>query len=66
MVVRALQGDTVDLLCYRHYGTSAGVTEQVIAANPGLSRQMFLTAGQAITLPDIPRQTKQETVQLWD
>lgn len=66
MVVRALQGDTVDLLCYRHYGTSTGVTEQVIAANPGLSRQMFLTAGQAITLPDISRQTEQETVQLWD
>ncbi|UPT57928.1 tail protein X [Dickeya zeae] len=66
MVVRALQGDTVDLLCYRHYGTSAGVTEQVIAANPGLSRQMFLAAGQAITLPDIPHQTEQETVQLWD
>ena len=66
MMVNALQGDTVDLLCYRHYGTSQGVTEQVIAANPGLSRQIFLNAGQAVELPDITRKAEQETVQLWD
>ncbi|MBG6247337.1 MULTISPECIES: tail protein X [Symbiopectobacterium] len=66
MIVNALQGDTVDLLCYRHYGTSQGVTEQVIAANPGLSRQIFLNAGQAVMLPDIARKAEQETVQLWD
>ncbi|WP_425306625.1 tail protein X, partial [Escherichia coli] len=29
MKVRALQGDTVDLLCFRHYGTTQGVTAQV-------------------------------------
>lgn len=56
----------MDLLCYRHYGTSQGVTEQVIAANPGLSRQIFLNAGQAVMLPDIARKAEQETVQLWD
>ncbi|EJA5049466.1 tail protein X, partial [Salmonella enterica] len=26
MKVKALQGDTVDLLCFRHYGTTQGVT----------------------------------------
>ncbi|MBG6242216.1 MAG: phage tail protein [Candidatus Symbiopectobacterium sp. Dall1.0] len=66
MIVKALQGDTVDLLCYRHYGTSQGVTEQVIAANPGLSRQIFLNAGQVVVLPDIAHKAEQETVQLWD
>ncbi|EEI9000497.1 phage tail protein, partial [Salmonella enterica] len=25
MKVKALQGDTVDLLCFRHYGTTQGV-----------------------------------------
>ncbi|HFU8467441.1 tail protein X, partial [Escherichia coli] len=35
MKVRALQGDTVDLLCFRHYGTTQGVTAQVLDANPG-------------------------------
>lgn len=33
MKVKALQGDTVDLLCQRHYGTTQGVTEKVLAAN---------------------------------
>lgn len=42
MKVKALQGDTVDLLCWRHYGTTQGMTEKVIAANPGLSGQLFL------------------------
>ena len=37
MKVKALQGDTVDLLCWRHYGTTQGVTEKVLSANPGLS-----------------------------
>ncbi|MEG6501264.1 tail protein X, partial [Escherichia coli] len=40
MKVRALQGDTVDLLCFRHYGTTQGVTAQVLDANPGLCRQV--------------------------
>lgn len=35
MKVKALQGDTVDLLCWRHYGTTQGMTEKVIAANLG-------------------------------
>ncbi|MBL2691865.1 phage tail protein, partial [Klebsiella pneumoniae] len=29
MKVKALQGDTVDLLCQRYYGTTQGVTEIV-------------------------------------
>lgn len=47
MKVKALQGDTVDLLCFRHYGTTQGVTEQVLAANPGLSNSVFLEDGRA-------------------
>lgn len=41
MKVRALQNDTVDQLCWRHYGKTAGVTEKVLEANPGLSNQIF-------------------------
>lgn len=36
MKVRAHQYDTVDALCWRHYGRTQGVTEQVLKANPGL------------------------------
>lgn len=41
MKVQALQGDTVDLLCQRHYGTTQGVTEIVLAANKALAGQIF-------------------------
>ena len=37
MKVRAHQHDTVDALCWRHYGRTQGVTEQVLKANPGLA-----------------------------
>ncbi|MGR7280852.1 tail protein X [Klebsiella aerogenes] len=66
MKVRALQGDTVDLLCWRHYGTTQGVTEAVFAANPGISQQVFLTAGQEVELPEVTPSTTRQIVQLWD
>ncbi|KNC89854.1 tail protein X [Trabulsiella odontotermitis] len=65
MKVKALQGDTVDLLCWRHYGATRGVTEAVLSANPGLSNVVFLEAGQEVELPELPRTTQRETVQLW-
>ncbi|MCT2388619.1 tail protein X [Erwinia pyrifoliae] len=65
MKVKALQRDTVDLLCWRHYGTTRGVTEKVLAANPGLSQQVYLTAGQEIELPEMARESQQQRVQLW-
>ncbi|EJE4748459.1 tail protein [Escherichia coli O91:H14 str. 06-3691] len=62
MKVMALDGDTVDLLCQRHYGTTQGVTEAVLAANPGISAVMFLHAGQEVELQG---QTRREMIQLW-
>lgn len=61
-----IAGDTVDLLCWRHYGTTQGVTEKVLSANPGLSQQVFLDAGQEIELPEIASKAQREMVQLWD
>jgi phage tail protein X len=46
MKVKALQGDTVDLLCQRHYGTTQGVTEIVLAANKSLADQIFWRPGR--------------------
>ncbi|WP_370555561.1 tail protein X [Edwardsiella tarda] len=66
MKVKALQGDTVDLLCFRHYGCTQGVTEQVLAANPGLNRTPFLAAGQEVEMPDQLPVTTREMIQLWD
>lgn len=65
MKVKALQGDTVDLLCFRHYGTTQGVTEQVLAANPGLSNSVFLEDGQEVELPEQQKKKQREMIQLW-
>ncbi|OCJ24576.1 tail protein X [Serratia sp. 14-2641] len=37
MEVIALQGDTLDALCHRHYGRTEGVVEAVLLVNPGLA-----------------------------
>lgn len=66
MRVKALQGDTVDLLCWRHYGTTQSVTENVLSANPGLSQQVYLNAGQEVELPELSPPNQRNTVQLWD
>ncbi|AIU88989.1 tail protein X [Pectobacterium odoriferum] len=67
MEVRAQQNDTVDLLCWRYYGRTDGVTEGVYAANLGLcERGPLLPAGLLVTLPDVTAATQQEIIQLWD
>ena len=59
MKVRAHQYDTVDALCWRHYGRTQGVTEQVLQANPGLAEYgPFLPHGLQVELPDIRRQPR--------
>ncbi|KAI3489592.1 hypothetical protein L1887_46643 [Cichorium endivia] len=59
--------DTVDALCWRHYGRTQGVTEQVLQANPGLAEYCpFLPHGLQVELPDITASTTAQTVQLWD
>lgn len=65
--VRAAQGDTLDLICWRHYGRTTGVVEQVLEANPGLARLgPILPHGTLVQLPEIATQPQRPTVQLWD
>lgn len=65
--IRANQGETVDLICWRHYGRTAGVTEAVLEANPGIAAHMpFLPMGLEIVLPEVAAQQQQATIQLWD
>lgn len=68
ITVMSHQNDTVDLICYRHYGYTAGITEQVLDTNPGLAaRGPVLPAGVTITLPDNPtRAAVSNTINLWD
>ena len=64
----AIQNDTIDTICWREYGRSAGVVEMVLEANPSIIvHGVFIPMGTEVILPDIetPQQTKQ-TIQLWD
>ncbi|MCV2441882.1 tail protein X [Acinetobacter bereziniae] len=66
--VIAVQGDTIDLICWRYYGQTSGVVEQVLIANPLLATQeAILEMGTKVILPNIEvqQQTKQ-SVNLWD
>lgn len=66
--IRAQQGDTVDAICWRYYGRTAGVVEQVLDVNPGLADLgAVLPMGTAITLPEVATQAPQrQVVNLWD
>ena len=66
--IRAMQGDTLDQICWRKYGRTAGVTEAVLKANPGLADLgPIIPHGRLITLPDdVPQLKQQATVNLWD
>jgi len=68
VIVLALQGETLDALCRRVLGRTAGVTEAALVANPGLADVgPFLPTGYAVTLPDAVMRVPVETglVQLW-
>lgn len=62
------QHDTVDALCWRHYGRTAGVTELVLQANPGLADHgAVLPAGITVLLPEAPTVAPvRQQVNLWD
>lgn len=68
MQVRAQQNDTIDLLCWRHLGATAGVVEATLKLNPGIAESgPVLPHGKIVQLPDLA--TDSETanvVQLWD
>jgi phage tail protein X len=68
VAVRANQNDTVDALCWRFYGRTAGVTEAVLEANPGLADQgPILPQGLVVNMPEAQASAPQrQMVNLWD
>ncbi|RQR60917.1 phage tail protein [Burkholderia sp. Bp9125] len=68
MIVRALQGDTVDALCWRYYGRTDGTVEAVLEANTGLAdRGVVLLTGTAVYLPALDTVTSTKPLlQLFD
>ncbi len=68
MLYRSEQGDTLDLICYRHYGSSHLTTEQVMEANPQLAELgTVIPENSLIELPQINSTTPvNKSIQLWD
>lgn len=68
MRVTALQGDTVDLLVYRHFGRTVGLVEATLELNPGLADiGPILPLGTVVELPEPPvDQPSKPLLQLWD
>ncbi|HEY4583080.1 MAG TPA: tail protein X [Lysobacter sp.] len=68
MRVHARQGDTLDQLCWRHLGRTAGVFEAALELNPSLAAiGPVLPHGIAIELPE-PAEAKpaeRALIQLW-
>lgn len=69
MIVSALDGETLDEICWRVLGRTRVVTEQVLALNPGIAALgPRLPEGTPVTLPDLAAIAPdvRETVKLWD
>ena len=71
MIATAQAGETLDALCWRVLGKTAEVTEQALAANPGLADLgVLLPGGTKVDLTAAAAQankpTRRQTISLWD
>lgn len=58
--------DTLDAICWKHYGQQSGAVEVVLEANPGLAAKgPVFAAGVTMILPEIDTSGKTEGVSLW-
>lgn len=63
------QGDTVDYIVWKQYGsTDNKIVEQILLVNNGLAEAgPILPAGMTVIFPEIkPQQTKMAKVKLWE
>ena len=69
MKALSIEGDTLDLICWRELGRTAGVVEAALETNPGLADLgPVLPMGTPVELPAlaIVQVETREIVQLWD
>lgn len=66
MLARAMQGDTLDLLCWRTLGRT-DIVEATFALNPGLAGHgPVLPTGLLVALARSAATATRPTVNLWD
>ncbi|MBJ8418793.1 tail protein X [Acinetobacter courvalinii] len=65
-VVKAIQGDTLESIAYRYYGTKAvEMLPALLEANASIN-QIFLNELQKIQLPELSKATAPQMLKLWD
>jgi phage tail protein X len=65
---RTVEGDTADLIVHRVLGRTAGSTEALLDANPGLAAAgPLLPAGLTVSIPAAPAQAvAARPLRLWE
>ena len=59
-------GDVLDAICCKYYGSTTGVVEKVLEANRHLAELgSIFAAGVKIILPDLTQEEETESVKLW-
>lgn len=60
-------GDVLDLICWRHYGRTAGIVEKVLEANYGLAALgPIYPHSVTIFLPELPAPKVKKVINIWD
>lgn len=64
---RTRDGDTLDYICYLHYGQQSGAVEQVLDYNPGLAALgPVYPENILINLPQLTQKSESKVLRLWD
>jgi phage tail protein X len=59
-------GDVLDAICWKYYGSTSGTVEKVLEANRHLAELgSIFAAGVKIILPDLIQEEETESVKLW-
>ena len=66
MIYVSKDGETLDFICWVHYGRTAGVVEKVLLANRNLAETgAVLPAGIRINLPPLDEPKSNQKIKLW-
>ena len=59
-------GDVLDAICWKYYGSTVGTVEKILEANRHLAELgNIFSAGVKIILPDLTPEEESESVKLW-
>lgn len=59
-------GDVLDLICWKYYGSTTGTVEKVLESNRHLANlPAVFAANVKIILPDLTTEEEAESIKLW-